>query len=94
MACGCNREYKNQNYSWKQVDYTPVNCVQTSRNNNGCKAYNGTGFEWLAAMQREANGKCSGSNYYEAFDGCTDRERYLLEVLMMLAAWMRRNHHS
>lgn len=94
MACGCTREYKNQNYSWKQVDYTPVNYAQTGWNNNCYKAYNGTGFEWLAAMQCEANEKCNGNNSYETFDGCTNRERYLLEVLMMLAAWMRRNHQS
>ena len=94
MACGCNREYKNQNYSWKQVDYTPVNCVQTSRNNNGCKAYNGTGFEWLAAMQAAAQNECNAEEAYVPVNGWGRREKYLMELVGYLLAMMHRHHHE
>lgn len=47
------------------TSYTPVSCAQESAVNtkgccqtNCCQAYNGSGFEWMAAMQATAQNHC------------------------------------
>lgn len=90
MACGRNRGYS------VPVFYTTENhCAgQCGRQNRSCGAYEGRGFDWLAAMQASAQANCEQNDNYMPIDRWDGRERYLMEVLSMLMAYLHHHHHE
>lgn len=99
MACQChNREYITREYNtcennaaFRRIDNQKQTWTQQSRQQGrNCYPWENDGFEWLEALQANAQKRCCKSDDNEF--GRSDRQRMLEGLIGLLVAFMHHYH--